>query len=76
MRERLLRGTLLMRHDGHELNDELRPEFDLRVLLRGGMPGKYVARCRAGINLFLLDPDVARDFPDETAVNDVHKPGV
>ncbi|MFZ2521281.1 MAG: hypothetical protein WA089_21480 [Anaerolineae bacterium] len=53
-----------------ELNDELRPEYDLRALLKGGIRGKYVARYRAGINLVLLDPDVARAFPDEAAVNE------
>ena len=53
-----------------ELNDELRPEYDLRALLKGGVRGKYVARYRAGTNLVLLDPDVARAFPDEAAVNE------
>ena len=53
-----------------ELNDELRPEYDLRALLKGGIRGKYVARYRAGTNLVLLDPDVARAFPDEAAVNE------
>ncbi|MFZ2617937.1 MAG: hypothetical protein WA077_18275 [Anaerolineae bacterium] len=53
-----------------ELNDELRPEYDLRALLKGGVRGKYVARYRAGANLVLLDPDVARAFPDEAAVNE------
>ena len=53
-----------------ELNDELRPEYDLRALLKGGIRGKYVAPYRAGANLVLLDPDVARAFPDEAAVNE------
>ena len=53
-----------------ELDDELRPEYDLRALLKGGVRGQYVARYRAGTNLVLLDPDVARAFPDEAAVND------
>ena len=30
----------------------------------------YVARYRAGTNLVLLDPDVAKAFPDEAAVNE------
>jgi hypothetical protein len=29
-----------------------------------------VARYRAGTNLVLLDPDVAKAFPDEDAVNE------
>ena len=52
------------------MDDELRPEYDLRELLKGGIRGKYVARYRAGTNLVLLDPDVAKAFPDESAVNE------
>ena len=53
-----------------EMDDELRPEYDLSELLEGGVRGKYVARYRAGTNLVLLDPDVAKAFPDEAAVNE------
>lgn len=53
-----------------EIHDELRPEYDLRVLLKDSVRGKYVDRYRAGTNLVLLDPDVAKAFPDETAVNE------
>ena len=53
-----------------DLNDELRPEYDLRERLKGGVRGKYVERYRAGTNLVLLDPDVAKAFPDEATVND------
>jgi hypothetical protein len=49
---------------------ELRPEYDLHELLKGGVRGKYVARYRAGTNLVLLDPEVAKAFPDEDAVNE------
>jgi len=52
------------------MDDELRPEYDLSELLEGGVRGKYVARYRAGTNLVLLDPDVAKAFPDEAAVNE------
>jgi hypothetical protein len=54
----------------NEMDDELRPEYDLHELLKGGIRGKYAARYRAGTNLVLLDPDVARAFPDEAAVNE------
>jgi hypothetical protein len=50
--------------------DDLRPEYDLRKLLKGGVRGKYAKRYRAGTNLVLLDPDVAQAFPSEAAVND------
>ena len=53
-----------------ERADELRPEYDLRSLLRGGIRGKYAKRYHAGTNLVLLDPDVRKAFRDERAVND------
>ena len=52
------------------MDDELRPEYDLRKLLKGGVRGKYAERYRAGTNWVLLDPDVAKAFPNEEAVND------
>ncbi len=54
----------------YKMEDELRPEYDLRELLKGGVRGKYVTRYRAGTNLVLLDPDVAKAFPDQEAVNE------
>ena len=48
--------------------NELRREYDLSEL-QGGVRGKYIARYRAGTNLVLLSPDVAKHFPDEQAVN-------
>ena len=53
------------------MNDELRSEYDLRQLLKGGVRGKYAARYRAGTNLVLLAPDVAKAFAnDADAIND------
>lgn len=54
----------------NEMDDELRPEYDLHELFKSGVRGKYVSRYRAGTNLVLLDPDVAKAFPDEAAVNE------
>ena len=51
-----------------ELNDELRPEYDMKSLLKGGVRGKYAKKYRAGTILVLLEPDVARAFPNEKAV--------
>ncbi len=56
-----------------ELNDELRPEYDLKSLLKDGVRGKYAARYNAGTNLVLLEPDVAKAFPNEKAVNEALK---
>lgn len=53
-----------------EMEDELRPEYDLTELLKGGARGKYVARYRAGANVVVLAPDVAQAFPTEEAVNE------
>ena len=48
--------------------DDLRPEYDLSTL-QGGVRGKYAARYKAGSNLVLLSPDVAKYFPDDRSVN-------
>ena len=53
-----------------EESDDLRPEYDLRQLLKGAVRGKYAERYKEGTNLVLLDPEVAKAFPTEQAVND------
>lgn len=53
--------------------DELRPEYDLKSLLKGGVRGKYAKRYHAGTNLVLLEPEVAKAFPNEKAVNEALK---
>ncbi len=59
-----------MKKRKNESADELRPEYDLRTLLEGGIRGKYAKRYQAGTNLVLLDPDVRKAFRNERAVND------
>jgi len=59
-----------MKKRENKADDELRPEYDLRQLLKGGVRGKYAKRYHAGTNLVLLDPDVRKAFRDERAVND------
>ena len=56
-----------------ELKDELRPEYDMKSLLKNGVRRKYAARYRAGTNLVLLEPEVAKAFPNEKAVNEALK---
>jgi hypothetical protein len=49
--------------------DDLRPEYkrsDFGELVRG----KYVDRLRESSNVILLDPEVARVFPNGASVND------
>jgi len=51
-----------------EPHDDLLPEYDFSSM-SGAVRGKYYRRYRAGVNLALLDPEVARAFPTDTAVN-------
>ena len=59
-----------MKTQKNKMNDELRPEYDLGQLLKGGVRGKYANRYHAGTNLVLLDPDVHKAFRSGRAVND------
>jgi hypothetical protein len=52
-----------------EMDDELRPEYDLHQLLKDGVRGKYAERYQTGSRLTLLAPDVAQVFPNDEAVN-------
>jgi len=57
-----------MKRKSHELDDDLRPEYDLD--LSKGERGKYFKRLwKEGSNVVVLDPDVLEAFPDSTAVN-------
>ena len=58
-----------MKSQDSDLNDELRPEYDLTRMLKEGVRGKYADRYREGTNLVLLEPDVADAFPTPEAVN-------
>jgi hypothetical protein len=52
-----------------ELNDWSRPEYkrsDFGKMVRG----KYASRIRASSNVIVLDPQVAKVFPNDKAVND------
>lgn len=59
-----------MKKKSDEMNNELRPEYDMKSLLKDGVRGKYAKKYREGTNLILLEPDVAKAFPNEKAVND------
>jgi len=47
-------------------SDDILPEYDFSKARRN----PYAARYREGTNLVLLDPDVAKDFPDSESVNE------
>lgn len=53
----------------NEMEDELRPEYDLSQL-KGGVRGKYASKYNEGTNLILLEPDVAEIFKDNESVNE------
>jgi hypothetical protein len=48
--------------------DELRPKYDLSPL-QGGVRGKYYRQAMDGMNLVLIESDLAALFPDSKAVN-------
>ena len=50
-------------------SDELRPEYK-REDLGQGIRGKYFESYQKGSNLILLNPEVAKVFPTEAAVNE------
>ena len=45
---------------------ETRPEYDFS----GGVRGKYADQYRQGVNVVLLEPELAEAFPDSKSVND------
>jgi hypothetical protein len=49
--------------------DDLLPEYDFSTMA-GAVRGKYYRRYRAGVNLVLLEPEVAKAFPTDRAVNE------
>ena len=58
-----------MRKNKNEMNDWLRAEYqrsDFKRLVRG----KYARKIRASTNVVVLDPQVAKVFPNDQSVND------
>ena len=51
---------------GPRKDDEMRNHYDFT----GGVRGKYARRYAEGTNVVVLDPDVARLFPNRQAVNE------
>jgi len=58
-----------MKKASSKQDDDLRPEYDF-ASLRGGARGKYYRRFRAGTNIVRLEPDLAKVFPTDQAVNE------
>lgn len=55
-----MRSASDMKERKNRMSSELRPEYDLRQLLKGAVRGKYAKQYQAGINLVPLDPDVRK----------------
>jgi hypothetical protein len=53
------------RHSRKRNRDTMRPEYDFSH----GVRGKHYEAYRAGTNVVLLDPDVAKAFADSASVN-------
>ncbi len=47
-------------------DDEMLPEYDFS----NARKNPYAIRYAKGTNLVLIDPDLAKDFPDSASVND------
>jgi hypothetical protein len=58
----------MIRTSAKKVDDELRPEYDLSQL-KGGVRGKYYKRAMTRTNLVLIEPDLAKAFPDTDSVN-------
>ena len=58
-----------MNNEYNEMEDDLRPEYDLSKL-KNGVRGKYALKYKEGTNLILLEPDVAEVFKDNESVNE------
>ena len=58
-----------MKKASRKQGDDLRPEYDFSSL-KGAVRGKYHRRFRAGTNLVRLEPDLAKAFPTDEAVNE------
>ncbi len=58
----------MKKHTARENGDDLRPEYDLSQL-KGRVRGKYFKRAMSGTNLVLIEPDLAKAFPDSESVN-------
>jgi hypothetical protein len=61
-----MKDSILKKHPSKRRPVEMRAEYDFS----GGVRGKYADRYRRGTNVVLLDPELAKVFPDSKSVND------
>lgn len=58
-----------MKKASKKRTDDLRSEYNFATM-KGGVRGKYAGRARAGSNIVLLEPEIAKAFPTDDAVNE------
>jgi hypothetical protein len=58
-----------MKKTKSEMDDDLRAEYDFSKM-KGGVKGKYAKQYHEGTNIVVLEPDVAKAFPTDAAVNE------
>jgi len=58
-----------MKKASRKQDDDLRPEYDFSSL-KGAVRGKYYRRFQAGTNIVRLEPELAKAFPTDEAVNE------
>jgi hypothetical protein len=54
-----------MKKETKKEQSEMQPEYDFS----GGVRGKYAKRYAQGTNIVVLEPDLARAFPNSSSVN-------
>lgn len=55
----------MKKHESRSDDPDMLPEYDFSQ----GVRGKYAKRYREGCNVVVLEPDVAKAFPDSKSVN-------
>jgi len=58
-----------MKKTSRTAKNGVRAEYDFGSM-RGGVRGKYVKRLRESSNVVVIDPEVAKVFPNDEAVNE------
>jgi len=58
-----------MKKASRKRGDDLRPEYDFSSL-KGGVRGKYFRRFRSGTNIVRIEPELAKAFATDEAVNE------
>ncbi len=64
-----MKGNIMKKKSESKLDDDLRAEYDFSKM-KGGVRGKYAKQFHAGTNLILLEPEIAKVFPNDEAVNE------